>query len=138
MRQRGRKSTASLSVVPISIDAQRPAPPSNLNKPQADLWRSIVADMPAGWFRSGDALLTMFCRHADTGNWLSKLIDAEPRDLANLQRLDRLLAMRARETQMVSSLATRMRLTQQARISPRSAGRAVDNAATGRKLWERD
>ena len=85
--------------------------------------------------QQGDPLLTLFCRHADTGNWLSKLIEAEPRKPADLRRLDRLLAMRAREDALLLSIATKMRLTPQARIQPRSAGRAFENA--GRPLWER-
>ena len=67
--------------------------------------------------QQGDPLLTLFCRHADTGNWLSKLIEAEPRKPADLRRLDRLLAMRAREDALLLSIATKMRLTPQARAT---------------------
>lgn len=138
MKQRGRKSTSALSIVPIDSDASRPPPPKGLTQPQAELWRRIVSDTPAGWFKEGDALLSMFCRHASAADYLSKLINAEPRNELDLRRLNRLLAMRARETQMVTHLATKMRLTPQAKMHPRSAGRAFDNNAIGPRPWEDD
>jgi hypothetical protein len=122
----------------VSIDAQRPAPPNDLTPPQANLWKRIVADSPPGWFRDGDTLLLMFCRHAADGDWLSKMIDAEPRKPTDLKRLDRLLAMRERETRMLTHLATKMRLTPQSRIAPRSAGRAMDAVPLGKRPWECD
>jgi hypothetical protein len=51
MRQRGRKSTESLLVVPSAFP-QRPDPPKELSPDQADLWRGYVGDMPADWFTS--------------------------------------------------------------------------------------
>lgn len=135
MRKRGRKSSAELSVVPIDCKAQRPPPPADLTPAQAKIWTDIVDTSPAGWFRDGDVLLGLYCRHVHTGNQLAKLINDCKVDLHDLQRLGRLLAMRDRETRMMMSLATKMRLTQQARITPRSAGRQMEE--TGRKLWER-
>ena len=136
MRQRGRKSSSRLSVVPINCEAYRPSPPSNLTPPQAELWERIVADSPAGWFHDGDTLLTLFCRHAVSGDFLSKLIDAEPRQPPDLKRLNRLLTMRARETQLTTHLLTKMRLTQQSQMHPRTAGCAMARE-TGLKLWQR-
>ncbi len=138
MAKRGRKSSAELSVVSIGIDTRRPAPPGNLTKPQADIWRAIVADLPGGWITGAqEFLLAAYCRHADAGNWLSKQIDGHGVEPADIPRLSRLLGMRIRETGAMMSLATKMRLTQQARMHPRTAGRATSDASAGRRLWQR-
>jgi hypothetical protein len=54
-----------------------------------------------------------------------------------LQRFAKLLSMRERETKALSSLATRMRLTQQSQMHPRTAARAMSDACGGPKLWDR-
>jgi hypothetical protein len=143
MRQRGRKSATSLSVVPVSTEARRPPPPAHLDASAKKLWKAIVADSPSGWFTvAQEPLLAGFCCHASTAEFISKLIDKErPDDLLGdrdrLRRYSRLLGMRSRETAALSSLATKMRLTQQAQIQPRSAGRAWDANSPGPKLWDR-
>jgi hypothetical protein len=143
MRQRGRKSSSSLSVVPVSTEGRRPPPPAYLDPPATKLWKAIVADSPSGWFTvAQEPLLAGFCSHASTAEFISKLIDkARPADLLvdrdKLRRYTRLLGMRARETAALAALATKMRLTQQAQIQPRSAGRAWDSSNSGPKLWDR-
>ena len=136
MRQRGRKSSAGLSVVPISCDRQRPEPPAQLTAEQATIWRSIVETTPAGWFAPGDLMLELYCRHAATSNWLSKRIDALDFETVELKLLDRLLRMRERESKMITHLATKMRLTQQAKMHPRTAGRAATDLSLHSKPWE--
>ena len=100
--------------------------------------RAIVADLPGGWISGAqEYLLAAYCRHIDAGNWLSKQIDGLGVEPADIPRLSRLLGMRIRETGAMMSLATKMRLTQQARMHPRTAGRATSDENGGRKLWER-
>jgi hypothetical protein len=89
-----------------------------------------------------EPLLASFCSHASTAEFISKLIGKErpaelPGDRDKLRRYTRLLGMRSRETAAMSALATKMRLTQQAQIQPRSAGRAWDDHSPGPKLWDR-
>ena len=143
MRQRGRKSSASLTVVPLSTEGRLPAPPAYLDASATKLWNAIVADSPSGWFTvAQEPLLAGFCCHASTAEFISKLIDKERLDdlLGDRDKLRRycgLLGMRARETAAMSALATKMRLTQQSQIQPRSAGRAWDANTPGPKLWDR-
>ena len=137
MRQRGRKSTAQLAVVPIKCEAQRPPPPADLTQDQAKIWRDVVATTPAGWFREGDVLLGLYCRHVHTANVLAGIINSFSVEDCEMQQLNRLLTMRERETRMLTHLATKMRLTPQARISPRSAGRQMESAGS-RRPWEDD
>jgi hypothetical protein len=87
-------------------------------------------------------LLAAFCSHASTAEFISRLIEKDrPEDLLGdrdkLRRYCRLLGMRSRETASMSALATKMRLTQQSQIQPRSAGRAWDANSPGPKLWDR-
>ena len=61
MKQRGRRSSASLSVVstePLSP----PEPPSELTKRQVEIWRNIVSAMPPDWFLRAPQLLVQYCR----------------------------------------------------------------------------
>ena len=143
MRQRGRKSSASLTVVPLSTKDRRPSPPAHLNATEKKLWRDIVTSCPSGWFTvAQEALLAGFCCHASAADFISKLIEKErPIDVTDrdkFRRYAKLLTMRGRETAAMSALATRMRLTQQSQIQPRTAGRAWDAHHPGPRLWDRE
>jgi hypothetical protein len=66
MRQRGRKSAASLSVPRGNVVEMvpRPPPPSDLTDEQAEEWKAIVGRLPAEWFpRETWPVLVQFCRH---------------------------------------------------------------------------
>ena len=138
MRKRGRKSSAELSVTPVSTDARRPAPPAELTEHQARIWQDIVKTEPGGWFRPAEEpLLVAFCRHVHAANLIAKMVDAFDVRNRDPDQLDRLLRMHERETRAMSSLATRMRFTQQARMHPRTAARAEIGPGSHRKLWDR-
>lgn len=136
--KRGPKSSAELSVVtPIGIDTRRPDPPNYLTATQADIWRSAIASLPGGWIDGPqEPLLAAYVRHVDSGNVLSAKINKIDFSSCDLSRLDRLLRMRERETRASMAVATKLRLTQQSRMHPRSAGRAIDNNPAGRRPWE--
>jgi hypothetical protein len=128
---------------PVLTEGRRPPPPAYLSASATKLWKAIVADSPSGWFTvAQEPLLAGFCSHASTAEFISKLIEKErPDDLLGdrdkLRRYTRLLGMRVRETAAMSALATKMRLTQQSQIQPRSAGRTWDANTSGPKLWDR-
>ena len=132
MRQRGRKSVAAMSVqaVPLPEAVPRPASPRDLTHEQAVEWRAIVNGMPADWFqRETHGLLSQYCRHVVAARRISEMIMGFETELARTveqdgasklaitlaaaETLDRLLKMQEREGRAMSSLATRMRLTQQ-------------------------
>lgn len=136
MRSRGRKPPAELTVVPIGLDTRRPDPPACLGEREAATWRAIVRELPGGWISAAtEPLLVAYCQHNDTGTRLSGMIDRLDFQRCDKRRLGRLLVMRARETAAASSLATRMRLTQQSRISPRTAGRRTDGHSGDPPPW---
>ena len=77
MRQRGRKSSASLSVS-RSTEGRRPPPPAYLDASATKLWKAIVTDSPSEWFTvAQEPLLAGFCSHASTAEFISKLIENE-------------------------------------------------------------
>src|SRR6516225_10824046 len=56
---RGRKSQASLSVVPPAIPgAGRPDPPAHLDESEAQIWRAVVGALPDHWIdAAGEQIL---------------------------------------------------------------------------------
>jgi chaperone required for assembly of F1-ATPase len=138
MDKRGRKSAAELSVIkPSSISAiTRPVPPKELTNEQKQEWLAVTNRMPADWFpRETHAMLSQYCRHVVSAHRIAMLIEkVVSGDYPDewLHDWDRLLKMQEREGRALSLLATRLRMTQQSRIS---AHRKVSTTATP-KPWE--
>jgi hypothetical protein len=124
MKQRGRKSAASLSLVsPSGVEViKRPEPPDDLTDEQSHEWRAIVNRLPADWFpRETHGLLTQYCRHIVAARRLSDLIEhIERKDTIDLDEYDKALKMQEREGRAISSLATRMRISQQASFTDKT------------------
>jgi hypothetical protein len=122
-------SSSALAVkTPIEV-VQRPDAPYDLTDEESQEWWAIVNDLPADWFpRHTHSLLGQYCRHVVNSRRIARLIeqalsppsDDEPAKI-DLGEYDKLLAMQEREGRAMSSLATRMRLTQQATVRAESA-----------------
>lgn len=131
-----RKSATSLSVVPASAPAPLPPAPADLpTEEERALWRDIVESKPADWFGPDSLpILKEYIRAVATGNLLAAKIGAAlDGDDASLIKF--LLDMRDKEARRASSLATKLRLTQQSRYGARSADRA-NHRATGKRPWQ--
>lgn len=125
MAARGRKSAASTQiVVPSTVEVvERPLPPQELTPEQADEWVAITERMPADWFpRETHGMLTQYCRHVVAAKRVAQLITRieKSRNL-DIDDYDKLLKMQEREGRAMSSLATRMRITQQATVRAEEA-----------------
>ena len=134
MAQRGRKSSASLAVVPVVPLApqRRPEPPEHLNEAEATEWRELVAAMRSDWFgRESHGLLESYVRHVCLARLIANVIPAQIGD--DIAAFDKLTAMHARETQALATLATRMRLSQQ---STRDEKTRKQNEHVGPLPWE--
>lgn len=147
MAVRGRKSAEAIAAVKVVRD--RPEPPVELSERQAAEWRAVVDRMPAGWFeRETHALLAQYRRHVERAEIFAnqlQAVDAIPNPpgeqalAAIVQRVelyDKLAKMVEREGRAASSLATRLRLTQQSRVDPKTAGRAANDKPAAKKPWE--
>lgn len=138
MGARGPKSSASLTVVPLT-GRKKPPPPAQLTGEEAAIWRQVIDAMPTDWHRpESTALLVQFCRHIVVANHIADQIARcllEPSVKA--ASMDLLLKMQQRESAAIASLATKMRLTQQSRYTAKSAATAREQADVSH-LWEGD
>jgi len=143
MNQRGRRSAAAQAAVVIAGGfGTRPEPPTDLTERQAEIWREIVSSEDPNFFNTGAlrGMLSEYCRHREASEGISKIINSfDPQWLkANegAKRYKDLLKMRDLETRGATSLATKLRLTNQSRYNAQSGATAARNAAKGPKPWE--
>ena len=135
MGDRGRKSAAALSVRPPSAEVmERPAPPHDLLDEHVEIWRGVVDALPADWFTADNIpLLSQYCRHVVDARRVSELIElatGDP-DLC-VKDYERLLKMQQRESQIIATLATKMRVSQQSTTNHRGN----KEKPKARKPWE--
>ena len=125
MGTRGRASTAALSVISSSgvETVRRPDPPSELTEEQAEEWRAVVMRLPADWFpRETHGMLAQYCRHVVSARRCAQLVaKIEGAKKFDLDAYDKALKMQEREGRAISSLATRMRISQQSTVRAEKA-----------------
>jgi hypothetical protein len=133
--KRGRVSAAALTVIsPGGIETiRRPAPPDDLSDEQAAEWKAVVNRLPADWFpRETQGMLAQYCRHVVAARRVAQLVKAIEADADfDIVAYDRALKMQEREGRAISSLATRMRITQQT-----SYDKSKKKPIQGVKPWE--
>lgn len=144
MAQRGRKSIAALQVAVVGPieSTPRPEAPAALTLEQAVEWDRVVNRLPAEWFPDEThAMLAQYCRHVVAARHIAQLINSieDPARLPldgppdfDLEKYDLLLKLQERETRALSSLATRMRITQQATVRQELARKP----RAAKKPWE--
>lgn len=124
MGTRGRTSAASREVAQVGKveTVQRPDAPYDLTDEQTEEWWAVVNRLPADWFpRETHGVLSQYCRHVVTARRVAQLVAAcEATDPLDLGEYDQLLKMQEREGRAMSSLATRLRITQQATVSAKA------------------
>jgi hypothetical protein len=139
MGTRGRTSTASLAVAgPLQLEIfRRPEPPKELHPPEAAEWRAIVASLPPDWFtRETHALLVQYCRlivqSRNTADMIVKQIKKMNSDPTkdHFSLLERMNKMQERDTRNISSLASRMRLSQQSKYRREKVHKRVEEDKT--------
>ncbi len=130
MGTRGRVSAASMEVGAVkSVEkVQRPDAPYDLTDEQTEEWWAVVNRLPADWFpRETHGILSQYCRHVVTARRVAQLVraaesatDEDGKPVLDLSEYDQLLKMQEREGRALSSLATRLRITQQATMSEKA------------------
>ena len=134
MGTRGRASAASLEVArPVVESLQRPDAPYDLTDDQAEEWWAVVNRLPADWFpRETHAVLAQYCRHVVAARRVAQLVaSCEASAEMDLSQYDQLLKMQEREGRALSSLATRLRITQQSTVDKR-----VQKPSAVKRPWE--
>ena len=137
MGKRGRPSADDLAA--RALPWERPEPPEDLSEAQAAEWRAVVDRMPPDWFpRETHGLLSAYCNHAVSHRAISLRVrrwEQKPTD-RSLGLYKDLLKLRDREARAMTTLATKMRLTQQSRYDAKTASTAAKNGGDGEKPWE--
>jgi hypothetical protein len=144
MATRGRKSTAELALVAqgkVAVQVARIEPSGGLSEAERSIWLRVVEDWPAGTFTETHRdLLDLYAKHVATAAVLSAEVEAFPADMLRsyegVRQYKALLEMREKESRAASSLATRLRITRQAAVDPKTAGRAHTAFSRERKPWE--
>lgn len=138
MGARGRKSSAELSVIgPGGVETvRRPEPPADLSDEQADEWREVVNRLPADWFpRETWAILAQYCRHVTRARRLAQLIErAEQAEEVDIKEYRDLLRSEEEQSRAIASLATKMRISQQATYDKSK----TKGKATTKRPWDAD
>ena len=135
----GPKSAAELSVKISALEVKRPDPPEELSDDEKTTWKAVTATKPTDWWRPDTfPLLTAYCTHIENAKRIDRLLIAVRSDeymndaldfTEYLNCLDKLLRARDRESRALVNLARSMRISQQAMILPRGAGRQTANTA---------
>lgn len=150
MGSRGRTSAAELSVISGSgvETIRRPEPPVDLTDDEAEVWRTVVNRLPSDWFPAETLpLLAQYARHTIASRRVARMIEQLDEEIAksikdgvsageavlgSAKMLDRLYKMQERESRCLSSLATKMRISQQTTYD-KSRKKGI---AAPRKPWE--
>lgn len=115
MKQRGRKSSLAIATDPGITSQARAEPPVDLTPEQRVEWLLVVNACPAEWFPPETySLLAQYSKHVVVAKHVAELIqDIEKGDEIDVGEYDKLLKMQERESRVIMSLATKMRLSQQ-------------------------
>jgi hypothetical protein len=135
----GRSRTITDSAPPL-IPGQRMAAPAELSPEQAAVWVKVISRLPAGWITAENALLLKeFARHSVYADQLAADIElaraspgGDPKDVLALLRAHGF------QSQRLTSLATKLRLTKLSRYTrdAEAAAIAARSASTAKKPWE--
>lgn len=143
MAKRGPKSSAEIALTAPGVTVaamHRPEPPYSLwRDEEQDVWRRIVADLPADWFSGRNLdLLAEYCTAAVSCRRLAQMIHACEHGAGELDVPHWLALMRAHAAQSsrMQALATSMRITQQSTYTPKRGATALRNNPTGPRPWE--
>ena len=131
-----RKSASALEVVPVTALPSRIEPPSDLTSAQADVWRAVVSTKPVDWFQADTApILAEYCRAKVMCDLLAAQIEGAMAG-GEAGEVKALLDMRDKESRRLTSIATKLRLTNQSRYTPQAANTANKRTGSGLRPWQ--
>lgn len=100
---------------------RRPDPPATLTPEQCEVWGQVVDTHPADWFgASAYPVLEQYCRHVTAARQVAALIEnLSRRKRVPIDALTELFKSQERESRMIASLATKLRVTPQSTTNHR-------------------
>jgi hypothetical protein len=144
-----RNQYASGPIIPGN--ERRPPPPAQLDARERAIWTKITARLTAEWFTADNApLLKELCRHIRHADDLSvdlalaraaidelrKTPGPDSEELAEVtQEYRAVLRAHGYQSERIGNLATKLRLTPQARYAPSTAKREAAKVLEGPEPW---
>ncbi|MCE8052287.1 hypothetical protein HOP61_13330 [Halomonas daqingensis] len=141
MGARGPKSEADKTLSVVTTTAfDRLQPPKGMAKAEKKIFQEIVNSVPPHWFNASHVpLMVQLVGHISASQKIAQHIaKLDIDDISNLQIYDRLLKMHDRETRAITSLYTKMRLSQQSTYTPKAGATAKNSHGNSisKKPWE--
>ena len=136
MGQRGRKSSASLSVV-RPLENGLPQAPESYSDDAAALWSQMIASKPADWWDAGTyPLLDSYIRTCIEHQKISALVDGMHPISSDdeIEAYEKLHKIQDRLASQMARMATKMRLSQQSKYGARSA--ETGSRGGGKRPWD--
>lgn len=141
MQNRGRKPDGERHLASVTVLPVGPAKaPDTLTAEQGKIWTETVASKPPEWFgRDSAPILESYCIAIARRRYISARIEHQMSlKQPSARKCAELLALEVKQTQVIASLATKMRLTQQSRYTPKAAGTASKSHPNAKAPWESD
>ena len=122
MRQRGKKSSAYLTVIRARPAGQRLQPPDHLTERALQIWNHLLANSPRDQFRVTDGLLlARLCEAHDLAEQAAVQLATDGRVLNG--RPSPWLVIQEKQIRAIVALSMRLRLSPQSRVDPRTLAR---------------
>ena len=116
MKQRGKMSSVAEIQPKVEIVSRETAPAA-LTGDQLSVWNDTQSRMPADWFKDSIGTLIQYCRHRVRANRLAQLVEEYEADPDfDLKVYQGLLASEMKNTTVIESCETKLRLTPQTRF----------------------
>jgi hypothetical protein len=134
---RGRKSAASLSVMPLVPGQGRPEPPANLDALEKQIWHDVVDALPTHWLDlAGQILLRrLVAQAAISERREARLRQLRAQDQDDTEAATELATLHGATSKTVAYLLGQLRATPRSRIVSRAAGPEVERSPKFRP-WE--
>ena len=134
---RGRKSGASLVVVPLVPGQGRAEPPAELDTLEQRVWREVIAALPAHWVDPAGQLILrrLVAQVAVSERWEARLRQLRTEDRDAGEEVAKLVAMHGAAAKTIAHLLGQLRATPRSRMVSRAAGPQIARTSSLRP-WE--
>lgn len=134
---RGRKSAASLSVVPVLPGRGRPEPPADLDELERRIWREVVDALPGHWLdTAGQVVLRrLVAQAAVSERQEDRLRQLRAQQQDGGEEAGALAVQHGVMAKNVAYLLSQLRATPRSRMVSRAAGPQIEQAPDSRP-WD--
>jgi hypothetical protein len=137
MARHGRRSSESLTVVPVIPGSGRPSPPRGLDPQERRIWKAIIAALPGHWVDSAgqQVLRRAVSLSASLERWEAQLREYRAGDAGESEEAIKLAAAHGNAAKTVAHLLGQLRATPRTRMTSREARSRIEGTPKA-KPWE--